>query len=268
MDVGFIGLGNMGARLVTLMIDGGHHLTLWARRPESLDPFAGRSDAAGSPAEVAAASELVGVCVWDEHDVDEVLLGEQGVLAGLQPGGVVAIHSTISPGGCRRLEAEAASRGVGFLDAPVSFASRAPKVLVMVGGEADTLGRCQAAFDSFGDPVVHLGPVGSGQIAKLVNNTMLAASIGLGDDAVALGGDLGLDETALAAVLAAGSAGGTWSSILVRRRGETDPEPIGGRTHEWASKDVGLARQLAAEAGVDPAREILRLGQRGVDVLN
>ncbi len=269
MDIGFIGLGSMGSRLVTLMIDGGHHLTLWARRPESLEAFAGRADTAASPADVAAASELVGICVWDEHDVDEVLLGRRGVFAGLRPGGVVAIHSTISPDGCRRLQAEAAAHGVGLLDAPVSFASRAPKVLVLVGGDADALGRCRDAFDSFGDPVVHLGPVGSGQIAKLVNNTLLAATIGLADDAIAFGQDLGLDDAALAAALAAGSSGGTWSSILARvRSGESASPSVTGRTNEWASKDVGLAHRLAAEAGIDPERDILRLGTRGVDRLS
>lgn len=272
MDIGFIGLGSMGARLVTLMVDGGHHLTLWARRPESLEAFAGRTDTAASPAEAAAASELVGICVWDEHDVDEVLLGDSGVLAGLRRGGVVAIHSTISPDGCRRLQAEAASRGVGLLDAPVSFASRAPKVLVLVGGEADVLARCRTAFDAFGDPVIHLGPVGSGQIAKLVNNTLLAATVGLADDAIAFGRDLGLDEAALAAALAAGSSGGTWSSLHAHRpaaaANNSAPPGAGGRTNEWAKKDVGLALHLGTEAGVDPGREVLRLARRGVDVLS
>src|ERR1700736_4942304 len=73
MDIGFIGLGSMGARIATFMLDAGHHLTLWARRPVSLEPFAERSDIAISPLEVGKASQLVGICVWDEHDVDEVL---------------------------------------------------------------------------------------------------------------------------------------------------------------------------------------------------
>lgn len=255
----------MGSRIVALLLDAGHHLTLWARRPVSLSGFATRSDTASSPAQVAQASELVGICVWDEHDVDEVLLGADGVLAGLRPGGAVAIHSTISPAACRRLQTEAARRGVGLVDAPVSVGSKQPKLLVMVGGDRTVVDRCREAFDSFGDPVLHLGPVGSGQVAKLVNNTLLAATVGLADDALALGRDLHLDEVALAEALAAGSSGGTWSALLARRRDRDGVQE--GRTDEWARKDVGLTLGLAREAGIDPEREILRLGARGVEVL-
>jgi 3-hydroxyisobutyrate dehydrogenase len=265
VDIGFVGLGSMGSRIVTLMLDAGHHLTLWARRPASLEPFAGRVDVATSPAGVAEASELVGICVWDESGVDEIVLGDNGVLAGMQPGGLVAIHSTISPAACRRLHAVAADRGVGLVDAAVSVGSRVPKLLVLVGGEPEVAERCRGAFDSFGDPVAYLGSVGSGQIAKLVNNTLLAGTVGLADDAIALGRDLGLDESALAEALAVGSSGGTWSGLLARRRSATDALP--GRTNEWASKDVGLTQKLAAEAGIAPTREVFRLAGRGVDVL-
>ncbi len=265
VNIGFIGLGSMGTRIVTLMLDAGHHVTLWARRPASLEPFAGRVDVATSPVGVGAASELVGICVWDESGVDEVVLGESGVLAGMRPGGLVAIHSTISPAACRRLHAAAVDRGVGLVDAAVSVGSRVPKLLVMVGGEPDVADRCREAFESFGDPVAHLGPVGSGQIAKLVNNTLLAATVGLAEDAIALGHDLGLDEAALAEALAVGSSGGTWSGLLARRGSATDALP--GRTNEWASKDVGLTVKLAAEAEIAQTREVLRLAARGVDLL-
>jgi 3-hydroxyisobutyrate dehydrogenase-like beta-hydroxyacid dehydrogenase len=265
VNVGFIGLGSMGSRIVTLLLDGGHHVTAWARRPASLEPFGGRCDRAASPAEVGARSELVGICVWDDHDVDEVLLGADGVFAGLPPGGVVAVHSTISPASCRRLHAEADRRGLGLVDAPVSVGSHLPKLLVMVGGDGNVVDQCRDAFDSFGDPVLHLGPVGSGQVAKLLNNTLLSATIGLGDDTIALGRDLDLDEEALAAALAAGSSGGTWSGLLARRRASVDGEP--GRTHEWARKDVGLTLDLVAGAGIDPERDVLRLGARGADIL-
>src|SRR5215475_1541273 len=90
VDVGFIGLGNMGSRIVEGLLDGGHRVHLWARRPASLEPFADRASSEPSPAAVGAASEVVGICVWDEHDVDSVLLGPDGVLAGAPPGTVVA----------------------------------------------------------------------------------------------------------------------------------------------------------------------------------
>ena len=264
MNIGFIGLGSMGTRIVTLMLDAGHHLTVWARRPASLEPFAGRVDVATSPAGVAEASEVVGICVWDESGVDEVILGNRGVLAGMRAGGVVAVHSTISPAACRRLHAVTVDGGVGLVDAAVSVGANLPKLLVMVGGDPVVVEQCREAFESFGDPVVHLGPVGSGQIAKIVNNALVAATVGLADDAIALGHDLGLDESALAQALAVGAAGGTWSGLIARRRsGEVRPK----FTYEWAAKDVGLALELAAEAAIDTTREVLRLAVRGVEVL-
>jgi 3-hydroxyisobutyrate dehydrogenase-like beta-hydroxyacid dehydrogenase len=207
---------------------------------------------------------MVGICVWDEGGVEEVVLGDGGVLAGMRSGGVVAIHSTISPGACRRLHAAAADRGIGLVDAAVSVGAHLPKVLVMVGGEAEVVDQCREAFESFGEPVAHLGPVGSGLIAKLVNNTLLTATVALGDDAIALGRDLGLDETALAEILAVGSCGGTWSGLLARRR---SAEVLPKFAYEWAAKDVGLTLGLAAEAAIDRKREILRLAAQGVDVL-
>lgn len=264
MNVGFIGLGNMGTRIATQLVDGGHHLTVWARRSVSLAPFAGRAAVAASPAMVAETSDLIGICVWDERDVDEVLLGQGGVLSGIKPGSVIAVHSTISPAGARRLAQEAAGQGAALVDAPVSIGSRSPKLLVMVGGDHGAVERCRAAFDSFGDPVVHLGPVGSGLVAKLVNNTLLAATVALGRDAIALGGQLGMDEGALLTTLASGSSGGTWSSLLAHQHGRG---ALAGRTNEWAVKDVALTERLAAEAGVDPDRAVLHLATQGAAVL-
>jgi 3-hydroxyisobutyrate dehydrogenase-like beta-hydroxyacid dehydrogenase len=264
MDVGFIGIGSMGTRIVTLLDEGGHKLTLWARRPQTLDPFRDRCQVAETPADVGRASQLVGICVWDESDVREVVLGPNGVLSGMQPGSAIAIHSTISPDACQELRAATLEKGVELMDAPVSVGSAQPKLLVMLGGENDAVAQYQEAFSSFGSPVVHLGPVGSGQIAKLVNNTLLAATAGLADDAIDMGAHLGLRADALLDVLSAGSSRGTWSSLLAGRANAANTP---GRTHEWAQKDVGLTTKLATAAGLDPSREVLRLGARGVDVL-
>jgi len=265
MNVGFIGLGNMGRRIADAQLAAGLGMTVWARNPSSLEPYAETSvEVAASPAEVGAAADVVGICVWDEHDVDEVLLGDQGVFAGLRPGGVVAIHSTIAPEACARLETIAASLGCGLVDAPVSIGARAPRLLVMVGGEVAAVQRCLPVFDAFGDPVLHLGPIGSGQVGKLVNNALLSASIGLGDSAVELGVDLGLDRASLVAALAAGSAGGTWSSFMSRR--PTDPA-MAGRTDEWARKDVGLALDLTSRHGLSLNRPVLEIGAVGADVV-
>jgi len=263
LRVGFIGLGNMGARIVTLMLEAGVATTLWARRESSLVPFEGTAaTVAESPAELAAGSDVVGICVWDEHDVDEVVLGERGVIAGVRPGSVIAIHSTISRHACVRLAAAVTPRGAHLIDAPVSQGSSTPKVLVMAGGDSSVVEACRAVFETFGDPVLHLGPLGSGQIAKLVNNTLLAASIGLADDALDLGAALGLDRVALGTALSCGSSKGTWSTFLAPL-----PRLSGGRTGEWAKKDTGLMLDTVRDAGVDSDRAVLALGARGADLV-
>jgi 3-hydroxyisobutyrate dehydrogenase-like beta-hydroxyacid dehydrogenase len=267
MEIGFIGLGSMGSRIVDLMLDAGYQMTLWARREASLEPFADRARTAQDPAEVGRASDLVGICVWDESDVDAVLLGERGVLAGMRPGGVVALHSTIAPAACRRLAREAAGRGIRLLDAPVSVGANSPKLLVMVGGDPGVVEEARPVLETFGDPVVHLGPIGSGQIAKIVNNTMLAATVTLGSDALAFGADLGIDQDALLAVLAMGSAGGTWTRLLSSRHPDEARVPS-SRTDHWATKDVALAVELVTEAQGDLGRDVLRLAARCADALS
>ena len=264
--VGFIGVGNMGSRIVDLLLAAGFDVTLWARRAASLKPFQGRTQSAGTPADLGARSDVVGICVWDERDVEDVLLSENGVLGGMESGAVVVVHSTIAPSACRRLSQETARRGVALLDAPVSVGANVPKLLVMVGGEGPAVARVGPVLESFGDPVVHLGPVGSGQIAKLVNNTLLAATVGLADAALTLGAELGLDRIALLDVLSSASSRGTWTSLLGPQiRGSV--RIASGRTHEWASKDVALTESVAAEAGCASGADVLRIARAGAEAL-
>ena len=122
---GFIGLGSQGGPMARRIAEAGLPLTLWARRPESVAPYADTAAVvAASPAALGAASDVVGVCVVADADVEAVLLGPDGVLAGMAPGGVVAVHSTIRPDTCRRLAERAAERGVALVDAPVSGGAR------------------------------------------------------------------------------------------------------------------------------------------------
>src|SRR6201981_3082890 len=104
MHVGFIGLGSQGGPMAERIVEAGSPTTLWARRPASLEPFADTAaKLAGSPAELGATSDLVCLCVVADADVEEVLDGDSGVLAGMADGGIIAIHSTVHPDTCRRL---------------------------------------------------------------------------------------------------------------------------------------------------------------------
>ncbi len=210
MRVGFIGLGSQGGPMARRIVEAGYDLTLWARRPASLEPFADTvAKTAQSPAELAAASDLVCVCVVGDDDVREVLGGETGVFAGLAPGGIVAIHSTVHPDTCREIAESAAGQGVSLIDAPVSgggLAAQEGKLLVMAGGDDDAVERCRPVFATYGDPIVHLGPLGSGQVAKILNNVLFTANLGTAISTLELGESLGISRDRLCDVITRGSA--------------------------------------------------------------
>lgn len=207
--VGFIGLGDMGGAMVTRIVAGGFETVLWARRPEVLDSMVGPTvHTAGTPAELAASVDLVGICVWADQDVRTVLEGKDGVLSGCRPGTVIAVHSTIRPETCVELAAIGAELGVHVVDAPVSggrSGGLAGTLVVAVGGSSPVVERCHPVFATFGNPVVHVGPVGSAQFGKLVNNAVLAANIAVADDAMTLANAAGIRPESMAELLRHGS---------------------------------------------------------------
>lgn len=263
--VGFVGLGSQGAPMARRIVDSGFPLTLWARRPTSLEPFAETSAAvAPSLGELGAASDVVGVCVVADRDVEEVLLGAQGVLAGMSPGGVVAIHSTVHPATCLRIAETAAAVGVAVIDAPVSGgggAAAARALLVMTGGEDKDIERCRPVLETFGNPIVHLGPLGSGQMAKLLNNLVFTAQLSLAEDTFTFAASLGIDRAAMAQVLASGS-GGSRAAGIVAGAGFT----ASGMRHAAAllEKDVGIALEVATGHNVVPPESLVSLARRSL----
>lgn len=251
MRVGFIGLGSQGAPMARRIVDGGYELTLWARRPASVEPYADTAATiARTPAELAAASDLVCLCVVGDDDVRQVLTGDTGVLAGLAPGGIVAIHSTVHPDTCREIAEQAARQGVTVIDAPVSGGGPAASegaLLVMVGGEEDTVERVRPVFATYADPVVHLGPLGSGQVAKILNNLLFSANLGAAMSALELGDSLGVARNRLCEVLARGSATSKAVNSISMFGGTVEGlAPIAGALLQ---KDVRHAASLAAGAG-------------------
>jgi 3-hydroxyisobutyrate dehydrogenase-like beta-hydroxyacid dehydrogenase len=247
MRVGFIGLGSQGAPMARRIIDAGHPTTLWARRPATLEPFAGTAAAvAATPADLAAASDLVCLCVVDDAGVAEVLAGEHGVLAGIRPDAVVAVHSTVHPTTCRRLAIRVSGRGARLVDAPVSGGGGAAaegRLLVLVGGEPDTVERCRPVFATYSDRVVRMGPLGSGQIAKLLNNVLFTANLATAASTLALGAALGVDPGALAGAIGHGSAD---SFALGRIAAAGGLDRIAAHAGPLLRKDVGLLADLAA----------------------
>jgi 3-hydroxyisobutyrate dehydrogenase len=250
MRVGFIGLGSQGGPMARRIVEGGFDTTLWARRQASLEPYADTAaKTAESPAGLAAASDLVCVCVVGDDDVREVLYGDTGVLAGLAPGAIVAIHSTVHPDTCREIAEKAAAQGVSVIDAPVSGGGPAVeegKLLVMVGGDEDVVERCRPVFSTYADPIVHLGAVGAGQVTKILNNLLFTANLGSAMSTLELGESLGVPRDRLSQVLNGGSATSkALGSITIFGGGVEGLAPIAGALLQ---KDVRHAASLAASA--------------------
>jgi 3-hydroxyisobutyrate dehydrogenase-like beta-hydroxyacid dehydrogenase len=261
--VGFIGLGSQGAPMARRIIDVGFPMTLWARRPDTLEPFAGtHAVVADSPAKLAAVCDLVCLCVRDDADVEAVTLGPDGVLAGLRPGGVIAVQSTVHPDTCLRLADAATTRAAGrVVDAPVSgggTAAEAGRLLVMVGGDEDTVAYCRPVFASYGDPVVHLGPLGAGQVTKLLNNAAFTAHLGIADSLLALGRALGVDPGRLGEVVLHGS-GRSFALDRVASAGGT-LDRIAGHAGHLLDKDVRLVIDLVNTADASSVNDATAAG--------
>jgi 3-hydroxyisobutyrate dehydrogenase len=249
MRVGFIGLGSQGGPMARRIIEAGYPMTLWARRPATLESFADTPTAiAGSPADLAAASDLVCLCVVGDADVEEVAGGERGVLAGLQPGGVIAVHSTVHPDTCRELAKKAAAQGVSVIDAPVSGGGPAAangRLLAMVGGETDIVDRCRPVFKTYADPVVHLGDLGSGQTTKLLNNLLFTANLGTAATALSLAKALGVSADRFTEVVSR-SSGNSFALNVIGGTGTL--ERLAGLAGSLLQKDVRLVVDLADDA--------------------
>ena len=258
---GFIGLGSQGWPMARRIAELGHPLTIWARRREVLDSFADTGAVvASSPAEVGAASDVVGICVTADADVEAVVLGADGVLAGIPPGGVIVVHSTVHPETCRRVAERAAERGVDVIDAPVSGGGGAAahgRLLVMVGGDEGVLERVRPVLATYGDPVLHLGPVGSGQVAKLLNNLVFTAQLAVAMETYDFAQRLGVDRAALAAVLAAGS-GASFGAQVVAGSGTSGLRQVAATT---LTKDVNLMADVARKAGAQEPPHVAELAR-------
>jgi 3-hydroxyisobutyrate dehydrogenase len=251
MRVGFVGLGTMGGAMAANVARAGFEVSAWNRTPgraAELGELGVRL--AASPAEVAAASEVVVTIVSDTPDVEAVLFGEAGVAAGATPGSIVVDMSTIAPSATRDFASRLAVRGVRMLDAPVSGGSEGAKkgsLSIFVGGDPADLERVRPVLASMGTTITHVGPIGAGQAVKAVNQVILAgAYLGVAEGIVlAIKAGLDVDQ-----VVAALSGGAAQSWVLANRSGRMldNDYPLGFKV-ALHRKDLGIALQLARETG-------------------
>jgi 3-hydroxyisobutyrate dehydrogenase-like beta-hydroxyacid dehydrogenase len=252
MRVAVIGLGTMGAPMARHLLDAGHEVTVHNRTRERELPLAELGAArAGSPREAAAAAEVVLTCVSDSPDLLSVLEGEDGAASGLREGGLVVDCSTVSPAGTAAVAARLAERGIGFVDAPVSGGSEGAErgtLTVFAGGAEADVERARPILDAFSNRITHLGPPGAGQVAKAVNQVMIAGTYASVGEGIALGRAAGLPAEALVQALSAGAAA-SW--VLDNRSANmiADSYPLGFKVN-LHRKDLGIALDEAARHGL------------------
>ncbi len=249
MIVGWVGVGRMGLPMARRLIDAGHELHFWSRRWDD----GGELIAAGARRcedrrDLASTVEAVVTIVGGPDDVRSVYLGEDGLLSALGPGRIAIDATTSSPELARDIAATAATRDIAALDAPVSggpIAAADGTLSIMVGGEAGDVERARPVLAVLGRSVVHVGPAGSGQAAKLVNQVLLAGSTAGIVEAFALADRLGLDPRVVADALGAGIAASPLLGYLWPRLAAGDFEP--GFSVDHMRKDLTLA--LGAAGG-------------------
>ncbi len=251
--IGFVGLGTMGEAMAGHLARAGHPLTVWNRSPgRTAALVAGGATVTTTPADLAAASDVVVVCVSDTPDVEGVLFAPDGVAAGARPGTLVIDCSTIAPGATRDFGERLASLGVAMVDAPVSGGSEGAQkatLTIFVGGASADVERARPVLSRLGTTVTHVGPLGAGQAVKAVNQVILAGTYLGVAEGIVLAMKAGLDVEQVVGALGGGAA---QSWVLANRSGrmQANDYPLGFKV-ALHLKDLRIALGLADEVGAD-----------------
>ncbi len=255
MRIGFIGLGNMGGHMALNVIKGGHDVTVHDIRREAAERhLAAGASWADTPRGATDGNELVFTSLPGPPEIEQVVLGEGGVLAGASAGTVFVDLSTNSPTLMRSIHEEFEAPGLSVLDAPVSGGSKgaeAATLAVMCGGDEQVYDRVKPVLDLIGDKVSYIGPAGAGAIAKLVHNMIAISARVIVGEALTLGVKAGVDPEALLTAVQNGSFG---QGNLIHR---TIPNTVYQGAYEnvgfsldLSLKDLRLALELGEEFGV------------------
>ena len=253
--VAFLGLGVMGGPMAGHLARAGHSVTVYnrtaAKAAEWVAAHAGLTVASAStPRQAAEQADIVFICVGNDDDLRSVVLGEDGALAGLKPGGLLVDHTTASADVARELALLARARGCDFVDAPVSGgqAGAVNGVLtVMCGGTPEAFETMRPVALAFSRAVTRLGDSGAGQLAKMVNQICIAGLVQGLSEAIAFGQNAGLDMKQVLEVIGKGAA----QSWQLDNRGTTmvDGRFDFGFAVDWMRKDLGLVLEEARRNG-------------------
>lgn len=251
-NVGFIGLGIMGKPMALNLIRSGHTLWVNSRRVESMEPLtAAGARACASPAEVARAANLIFIMVPDTKDVEQVILGHDGVIAGSGHGSTVVDMSTISPVTTRSIAAQLMAKEIEMLDAPVSGGEVGAvncTLSIMVGGKPEVFARVKPFFDCLGKNIVHIGPNGAGQVAKACNQIVVSLTVEGVAEALTFAKKNGVDFSRVREALMGGFAGSKILELHGKRMIDHDFQPgFKVRLHQ---KDLRIVMETAHQMGL------------------
>ncbi len=253
MKIGFIGLGIMGRPMALNLLKVGFDLTVWARRAESMQPLADAgAKTAANPAELARAVDVAISMVADVPDVEQVMLGEQGVAAAAGKAGLIAIDmSTILPTAARGIAARLKEKGIDFLDAPVSggeVGAIAGTLSIMVGGSVAAFDKAKPAFAGMGKNIVHIGDSGAGQVAKAANQIVTGVGVLTVAEALNFAAQNGVDPAKVREALLGGFA---YSKILENHGQRMLDRNFKPGFKAWMhQKDMNIVLQSAHEQGL------------------
>jgi len=235
--------------MVARLVEAGHDVAVLGRSAEKRAVVAQLgATAVADIADVTTGAEVVVMCVFTDEQVRQVCL-EDGLLATMSPGSALVVHTTGSPRTAGDIAARGAPHDVDVVDAPVSGGphnAAAGALTLFVGGAHEAVAHVRPALGCYGDPILHVGPLGAGQKVKLVNNALFAAQIGLLSGAIELGARLGVSESTLLAALPHGSAASRVLDIVAAGGSVASFIDTAG---EFVGKDIGVARHIAAELG-------------------
>ena len=254
--VAFLGLGVMGYPMAGHLALAGHEVTVYNRTATKSEAFcaqlavAGKVNHAETPAAAAAGAEIVLACVGNDDDLRQVVLGEAGAFAGMAPGAIFVDHTTASANVARELDAVARSRGLHFIDAPVSggqAGAQNGQLTVMCGGDQAAFDRVRPVALAFSRAFTLMGPSGAGQLTKMVNQICIAGLVQGLSEAIAFGQRAGLDMQQVIEVIGKGAA----QSWQLDNRGPTMAQDRFdfGFAVDWMRKDLGLVLDEAKRNG-------------------
>ena len=252
MRTAFVGLGVMGYPMAGFLAKAGHATTVYNRTSSKAEKWVAEygGSSASTPRKAATGADIVFCCVGNDDDVRDVILGEDGVLNGVDKGAIIVDHTTASATIAREIHAAASQKGVGFLDAPVSGGQAGAEngqLTVMVGGDVEVFDRAAPVIDCFAKAITRIGPVGSGQLAKMVNQICIAGIVQGLSEGLHFAQCAGLDPAVVIESISKGAA----QSWQMENRWQTmvNDEFEFGFAVDWMRKDLGIALDEAKQNG-------------------